>query len=125
MRREARRPKNEFGKYMAKLMIDHELSYVLLGEKIGVNGVYLSQLGVGTKNISDHVVRCLINSFNLNFEQQLELWDIVDRTRGRIDINLDNLTEKEQEELLKLSGFIRSKHLENKVKSVVYVYNDH
>ncbi|MEG2610496.1 MAG: helix-turn-helix transcriptional regulator [Bacilli bacterium] len=110
----------EFGKFSRKLRIENGELLKHMAEKLGVTASYLSAVEIGKRNIPKMWEEKIVRAYNLDNEQIIELEKSIEYSKKVIQINvesfdkdekdlvlmlarkMDNLNEKEREDLKKM-----------------------
>lgn len=94
--------RTEFGKYVAKLRIDKDISLRDLAKIIGVSAAYLSAVETGKKTVTNILFSNLIRALNLEEYQVNQLQLAANKSLGIVKINLNKYSFKDRDIILGL-----------------------
>ena len=87
---------NEFGKFIRKLRIDLNLNMKDMADVLGVKTSFLSSIELSKKAIPDSIIDKIIEYYALSESQKEELLDAVAKTRGKVEIQLNQFEIEDQ-----------------------------
>ena len=85
-----------FGKFLRKLRIDRGVILKTMAETLGFSSAYLSALELGKKNVPEGLTDKIIEAYELNEAEVMELKRLADlsKTQEKIDLTGANETDR-------------------------------
>ncbi|WP_270505595.1 helix-turn-helix domain-containing protein [Paraclostridium sordellii] len=93
----------EFGKFSRKLRIENGELLKTMAEKLGVTSSYLSAVEIGKRNIPKTWEEKIVRAYNLDEENLIELRHSMEHSRKVIEINVENYDKDEKDIVLMLA----------------------
>ena len=91
---------SEFGKFSRKLRIEKNELLINMAQKLKVTPSFLSAVEVGKKNVPDKWEQKIIEIYQLNDEQSLELKEAIENSIRQIKFDLSQKKEEDRDILL-------------------------
>jgi len=83
---------SDFGKFVRKLRIDRGLLSKDMAKTLNVTPSYLSAVEVGKRNVPEEWEEKIIEAYNLNELDELELKKAINNSQLNLKINLNNFS---------------------------------
>jgi len=90
----------EFGQFLRKLRIDHDVLLKDMAEKLGVTASYLSAVETGKRNIPDNWIERIIMFYNLDFFAQETIKKAAQNSINTVKMNLNNMSSQRRDTVL-------------------------
>jgi hypothetical protein len=107
--RQAKNDRTPFGKFLAKLRVDHDENMAKMARNLHVSVQLLCAYELGRLNIQKNVVSDVISKYKLDAEQTKQLWLAVDESKNYVD-KISRL-----ETVLLIDQFIEKHHREERI----------
>ena len=90
----------EFGKFVRKLRIDRSELLIEMAQKLQVTPAFLSAVEVGKKNVPSGWKDELVRLYNLNYDEEMKLINVIRDSVRQLKIDLYNKNENDRNLIL-------------------------